>query len=230
MALARFGCVVVAVLLSVSQVPAQEIDLEELFHCDHDSFYVQGNLAGSVRSAKVVGGSDILELGFNDRDPDATLGLGGAVGFCDLCSIDSLGDFRIRKELEGMWQGSSNHSISGSDGFNPPVRFNLKVNQWTAMGNLWVDKPLTDGLFTYVGGGMGVAGTDFQFLGSTRSTTQFAYQVGGGITYQTSESCELDLGYRFLDTGDALINITGGNVRADLRAHQIMLSLRWYLW
>lgn len=229
---ARISAILIGLSSLIMQVPAEAGSLEEIFHCEHDAFYVQGNLAGSFQTLKAVGGSSDLELGFDDRAHEATLPVGGAIGFCDVYDSDLLGTFRVRKELEGMWQGRGDYTIYGSDGFNPPEAVKLNVSQWTVMGNIWLDKPIADDLLVYVGGGLGAAGTDLQLpiLAATGTSTNFAYQFGTGLTYQLTDGIELDAGYRFLDTGSTSIKLPKGGIHADLFAHQIMFSIRCYLW
>ena len=83
-------------------------------------------------------------------------------------------------------------------------------------------------------GGIGMAmhrtdKKDDLFKGKTKF--DLAWNVGGGIEYQWCKDWSLDLGYRFTDLGQARVKDKAGydgKTKADIRSHDILLSMRYY--
>ncbi len=207
--------------------------------------YVAGTVQGAFMDIE-AGGFNSQAGGFYafDSDRDDTLGLGGALGISK-----EFGSFRVRSEIEGMWyedqQGMVHGSFPGPPG---PAAFFYRSNldeNWSVMGNLWIDLYCNDYLAWYLGGGTGVSSAnlstnDTQVSGRA-SDEAFAWQVGTGLLMNISDNCELDLGYRYVDLGtietDLYVNpgIGGagnpaGSLELDRESHNIALTLRLYLY
>ncbi len=200
-------------------------------------------VAGTVQGAF----ADIDPGGFNtaggfppsDSDRDDTLGLGGAIGVSK-----DYGRFRIRSEVEGMWyEDQDNLRFGGFSGPKPTVidYFATLDENWTVMGNLWVDLYANDYLAWYIGGGLGVASANISvsdtIVAGRASDEDFAWQAGTGMLVNISDNCELDFGYRFVDFGtvETDLNLIGGgapagNFTLDRESHNIALTLRYYLY
>ena len=79
----------------------------------------------------------------------------------------------------------------------------------TIFANGYVDFDMfTDFVTPYIGGGVGVAFHDISDvkrppLSSSGSNTQFAWNVQAGLVFDVTENIALDVGYRYLDLGDA---------------------------
>ena len=122
-------------------------------------------------------------------------------------------------------------------------------NIWSTTVNVWRDFCVNDRLSVYGGGGIGAGGYDNVFTvrgpGGTidvnDSSTNFAWQVGAGATYDINCRVSLDLGYRFFSmggstaTGISNIDLGGSSFVRDefsydsqLSASELVLSLRIY--
>ena len=68
-------------------------------------------------------------------------------------------------------------------------------------------------------------------LFKAKTKFNFAWNVGGGIEYQWCQNWAVDLGYRFTDLGQARVKDKAGytgKTKADLRSHDVLLSMRYY--
>lgn len=72
-----------------------------------------------------------------------------------------------------------------------------RVRQISAMGNIWIDLPVGSGITPYAGGGLGIAGFEFDGEG----TGKFAWQVGAGIAANLSSTTALTLDFRHRQVG-----------------------------
>jgi opacity protein-like surface antigen len=176
------------------------------------------------------------EGGFpNTGDDDDSSGfLGVAVG------RQIFGDFRADLELTLRADYSvTTNSFPGPPG---PILFfyNTDVEAHTLMLNLWYDFPVREKWNLYVGAGAGVARieletNDFVVKGSD-SDTNFAFQLGGGVSYDLLKNLAIEAGYRYVNMGDAETDLStlflptpAGNYEIDdIDAHEVYIGLRWY--
>ncbi|MCL1860569.1 MAG: outer membrane beta-barrel protein [Proteobacteria bacterium] len=96
----------------------------------------------------------------------------------------------------------------------------------------------------YAGGGFGLASIkangrydEVYFVGSTysvkygaKSTTNFAWNIGGGVAYKVSEQFSLDLGYRFSGLGKAKTKVSDDGFvlkTRDVYMSQFLLGARF---
>ncbi len=76
------------------------------------------------------------------------------------------------------------------------------------------------------------------FSGSDNSETNFAWAVHAGLAYEVNDKFTVDIGYRYMDLGDA----SSGEMSAydgsssyksveldDLHSHDLMVGMRWKL-
>ena len=111
-----------------------------------------------------------------------------------------------------------------------------KTDFWAvpALMNVYATMPIASGFSLYGMGGLGMSlnRTDKKadaFKSKTKAG--FAWNVGAGIDYQWCSNWSLDLGYRFTDLGQARAKRVDGYVgktKADLRSHDVLLSMRYY--
>ena len=84
----------------------------------------------------------------------------------------------------------------------------------------------------YVMGGLGTAWNKVDGTRLTKSNDKisFAWTLGAGIGYRLSDCWGLDLGYRYVDLGEAKAKYKymAGHVKRDITSHDIMLSARYY--
>lgn len=103
---------------------------------------------------------------------------------------------------------------------------NVDVREYTAMGNLLYDLPISESWYLTVGGGAGYGWTSLDLGSSKIKSAGFTYQGIAGITYKLTNSTDLQLDYRYVTTS-GLENFDAGH-RVNLASHNTMLSLRWY--
>ena len=133
--------------------------------------------------------------------------------------------------------GLSSTTTSMTDAFHTDIKsYSLLFNGYYDLGNF-------RGFVPYVGAGIGVAYnvvddvTALWLPGAIEGDEKlsFAWQVSTGVGYQIRENMILDIGYRYLDLGDAESGrIDGGYninppVRFEtLRSHEIKVGLRYH--
>jgi opacity protein-like surface antigen len=167
----------------------------------------------------------------NDTSDEVFVG-GGAIG---IAIPRALGTLRV--ELEGRGR---NEFRGVTDSFAPPdptFFYDVEVDDcWSVMTNAWFDLPMSDRLDVYAGGGLGAGGynlvVDDTVVTGVDSVSEFAWQVGTGVNYRLSDRLVLDMGYRYLDLGEADIELTdafgasAGNYTFDVTAHELLFQLR----
>ena len=179
-----------------------------------------------------------------DTSPIGGAALGFEIPLHEVAPADwNLPEWHLRAELE--WLGGRDLGfVTGSvqDLFS-------FVNGWALMQNFWMDFPLYQPMgaligrrlrvfepmsFT-VGGGIGGAWVDGKVTDNAqygRDTTQnFAWQVGGGPSYDLTDLVTLSLHYRYLDMGKVspglFIAAFQGPFSIDLTSHEVMAGVRW---
>ena len=102
----------------------------------------------------------------------------------------------------------------------------VDVTEFTAMGNLLYDVPISERWYLTFGGGGGWNWTELD-LGSARiKSAGLTWQGIGGLTYKLSRATNLQLDYRYVAT-TGLENFDLGH-KVNLTSHNVMLSMRWY--
>ena len=147
----------------------------------------------------------------------------------------------VRAEIEYSRNGDAKKSHT-----NDGEKFDIKLKNQTLLFNAYYDFNTNTALTPYVGAGLGVArlkGTmnwveeldDGCSVGSGKSRTNFAWQIGAGIAYNLNQNVAADLGYRYIDYGKLSKSsseeydwggITISN-KIESKAHEIMLGLRY---
>lgn len=157
----------------------------------------------------------------------------------------------LRGEVAVGWRGD--RDLSGEPGFWVPPGgvagidpLHTSVESVTLMFNGYYDLGNFRGFVPYVGAGLGVSWNttdETYFTGNPFLTnrirgeteTSFAWALMAGVGYQISPRAIIDLGYRYIDLGEA----TSGTIDSagfvnppvridDLTAHEIKLGLRYH--
>lgn len=119
-------------------------------------------------------------------------------------------------------------ALGGADTSLGPVSTSATV----ALASLYWDVISIAGFTPYVGGGVGFAidTVDGPAAGTSgRNNWNFAWAVGGGVSYALGGAWSVDLGYRYLDLGAPRLADAGLATTGDLAAHQVRLGLRYML-
>jgi opacity protein-like surface antigen len=113
-----------------------------------------------------------------------------------------------------------------------------RIGATTALFNGYIDLGTWYGLTPYIGAGAGAAFariSDFQrplvpFAGATtRTQTNFAYALMGGVAWAIAPNLALDIGYRYLNIGDVKTasDAFGDLTIRNVAAHQVRVGVRW---
>lgn len=128
--------------------------------------------------------------------------------------------------------------------------YTADIESWVGLANAYIDLVTWRGVTPFVGAGIGIASVKVMGLkdvnvpnngvafGEDNTETNFAWAIHAGLSYDVSSAVTLELGYRYLNLGDA----ESGTVTAydgtdsysgveldDLHSHDLMLGMRWKL-
>jgi outer membrane protein OmpA-like peptidoglycan-associated protein len=128
--------------------------------------------------------------------PNTGFAVGGSIGY------DFVGP---RVELEGVYRSNDGSLSLVPIGFpNLTAGFN---NQQTAiMANVFYDFFAGETIVPYIGGGLGIAFVNASALGSSTSSTNFAYQGIIGVGWNINEQFRLNLDGRYYGTTSPSVN------------------------
>ena len=114
-----------------------------------------------------------------------------------------------------------------------------RIQTFTGLANAYYDIGTWWRVTPYIGAGIGLAHvrvSDYQSLTTpplsnvdTFGRTNMAWALMAGLNYQFWRNLSVDVGYRFLDQGDALTgtDASGALVLKDLQSHEVRIGLRW---
>ena len=193
---------------------------------DASALYV-GNAADPVVRGEDLGNTHLIEGG---------LGCGmGSRGFRAEMVLGMRGDRKFNGDVD---------IVVGPGPVDPPIHTHLKT--YTMMFNAYKDLGKYGNVTPYLGAGVGVAYhivDETYFTGNPNLTNRiegnrdiaFAWSLMAGIGYQLSDRAILDVGYRYLDLGEAetgrVDNAGFVNPRVeldDLASHEIKVGLRYH--
>lgn len=197
---------------------------------------------GDLNSSKWVSGPWQASVLGGDQS-DNNFGLGLALGM----DLGYYYDLPVRLELEYAYRSKAKFgegpSAVYSDGLTYTASHNFEVKAHSVMVNAFYDFNNQSVFTPYIGGGLGLAylSTDYHSrisnglsgaINTSNNDWNFAWNVGGGVTYHFSDSMALDLGYRYVDLGSAgsgssSVNNYVGSSSLDYTAHEIGLALRF---
>ncbi|MBQ9236159.1 MAG: porin family protein [Alphaproteobacteria bacterium] len=104
----------------------------------------------------------------------------------------------VRTELELNLHQEAKKTIHEVDG-----NAKIKIKNNSAFLNAYYDIDTGTKFTPYIGGGLGVARIK---VSGTKSSDEFAWQLGAGVSYAATENISVDLGYRYIDYGSHTIN------------------------
>ena len=141
--------------------------------------------------ATTLGGSQKIKL--NDGTWGAHVALGAKHGA-----------FRLETEYN---TGKTAHKKFMAGRGNDVFKVNLRTE--SILVNAYWDINLCSRFTPYVSAGAGLAKLNFRMKSEDRTMksnpSNFAWQVGAGVSYAATDSIDVDLGYRYVDTGAAYI-------------------------
>ena len=176
-----------------------------------EGLYLKGGIGASLvddSTVRVQGMSDSAEMKF-----DTGLFLGGAIGY-------DLGN-NVRLEGEVSYMTTDVDRVYG-----PGSSFDVSndVNVLSYLVNFYYDVKNQSPSTFIIGGGIGVSNVEVDNDGY--DDTVFAYQVGAGVGYATSDSVTIEVGYRYLATSNPEFEYNGIRVEAEVGSHNIYCGVR----
>ena len=193
---------------------------------ENSGWYLRGdlgyrlNVVGSVSSAIAPDPS-------NNRIDDAfAIGLGAGYKWSWFRS-----DLTVDYAFPASYHGDT-------PGYSPD--FSAKFQSLTALGNVYFDLGTWSGITPYFGAGVGgayVRSTSFSSASSptsavSRDQWNFAWAAMAGFSYCFTPNLLVDIGYRYLDQGQATTGLTSAGDQLSLKnltAHEIRAGVRWAL-
>lgn len=173
----------------------------------------------------------------------ADVGVGAGYKFNDYLRTDVTLDYETPAKFKGSFYCVSGPCGGGS--WNDSER--VKITAYSALANVYADLGDFHGLKPYIGAG---AGASYLRTSGVKSGVidldgtapdgagkwNFAWALMAGVEYPINERLSLDLGYRYLNLGDAqtgsATDISGHVTRIDykdIQAHEVRVGLRYYL-
>ncbi len=223
-----------------------------------EGFYVSGKIFASQQGhwaepslSMDTGGKLAKSYSFYDT----ALGLAIAAGYDFYPRFDVPIRMDLEYALRTTVQGQGSYDLTPFE-INESLELNSYINVQTLMLNLYYDFYNSTRFTPYVTAGVGMAFVDSSFflssdadflsaghsidigLGKSKSLTNFAWQVGAGVSVALSPHASLDLGYRFLSLGNMDYDVAslsnaglGGTVQLQTKglgvAHEVGLGLRY---
>jgi opacity protein-like surface antigen len=204
---------------------------------------LMANLALADDGAYVgLGAGSVIGAGYNAINARGAASIGTYTGYV----LSLVGGYRfsapnLRTEVEVSYR-STDCSYIKTPAPNP-VKLNGAIRTIGATANLWYDvHQFKLAVVPYLGGGLGIAsfgisdaslvvsganGPNNQLF-NKESTLGFAYQIGGGVSYDVSRHVSIDAGYRYYAVNRTkLTSSTGGVFDLSGANHNAMIMARW---
>ena len=185
--------------------------------------YLSGKLGFSLMGASditntstVAGGVGMTGAGTTragvtkESTSDTVMPIGGAIGY-----NWAKHGISLRTEMEFLYR--TNLGYEANPTFTnswSPTKLTSKMTSKTVLFNGYYDFTNTTKFTPFVGGGIGFSMNNTKTNGSltngtspaegTKSKTDFAWNVGGGVAYNLTEHIILDVTYRYADLGKAV--------------------------
>jgi opacity protein-like surface antigen len=255
------GAAVSAAILAISFVPAQAADLGYGSVKDIPppppsgrAWYLKGTIG--MKNAE-PGGININEPEYDDSftthhediKSTALYGFGIGVEHSRWLRFDLTGEYRGKQLF--LAQDSYNRNGCAAPGDCGTNEYTADLESWLGLANVYIDVGNWRGITPYVGAGIGLASIDVQgfkdvnvpnnsvFYGDKdNSTTNFAWALYAGISYDITPQFTLDFAYRYTDLGDAKSGRAtaydgsssySGLEIEDITSHDLLVSARYRL-
>lgn len=197
--------------------------------------------------------SGIFTVHHKDIKSSSFYGFGIGVEHSRWLRFDITGEYRGKQ----LFVAQDSYNNGGGCGVGVPGQncgtneYMADLESWLGLANVYIDITTWRGITPYVGAGIGIASIDVQgfkdvnvpagsvFYGNAdNSTTNFAWALYAGLSYDVTAQFTLDLAYRYTDLGDATTGVAtaydgsssyrGLEIR-DITSHDLMLSARYRL-
>ena len=153
-----------------------------------------------------------------NEDLEDTFFIEGGLG----CNVWS--NFRIDGILGYRGEADMDEAFGGLDG---------NVSTFYGFLNLYYDVFTWGRVTPYVGGGIGFAHHSINDISlpatvAEGENTEFAWNLQGGVAVAVTHNLSLDVGYRYVDWGDAESGADPDTLNVDdINSHDVRVGLRW---
>ena len=132
----------------------------------------------------------------------------------------------VRTELELNIKQDAEKKVSDEFGTTK-----AKMENNSVMLNAYYDIDTGTKLTPYVGACIGMARLKGSIKGDdanvSKSKTNFAWQVGAGVSYAMTDNLALDAGYRYTDADEVNVKNDGSNNKFEAKSHEFLLGARY---
>ncbi len=199
-------------------------------------WYLRGDASFSNYTKPKVSYANIE---YSGEKIESAWGVGGGFGykFLNWLRADVTLDYRFPATFRGRTDVPGFYSLERA-----------RVNSYSALLNGYLDLGTWSGITPYIGAGIGAGGarmesyvgTNYTAAGALVNQVQFyakernqlAWALMAGVAVDVGSSFALDLGYRYLNIGDAssIPDVLGNSVRfKDLNLHEFRIGLRYMI-
>jgi len=258
------GAAVSAAMLAASPVPASAADfgygsVKDIPPAPSGrAWYLKGTIGmknpepGSIYSESFEDGG--FTVHHHDIKSTALFGLGIGVEHSRWLRFDLTGEYRGKQLF--VAQDSYYRPPCTGGGIDPGENcgsneYTADLESWLGLFNAYVDLGTWHGVTPYVGGGIGLASVTVMgykdvnvpansvyYGDKDKTTTNFAWALYAGLSYDVTDQFTVDLGYRYTDLGtvktgsatsyDRLETHSGLEIR-DIVSHDLLFSARYRL-
>ena len=163
---------------------------------------------------------------FLQQDVDDGWSIGGGIGYYLMRGfrIDATLDYRMDNDFSALLPAPA---------VLPDAAFTGEIDSLVGLVNFYYDLDMGSRITPYVGAGLGFARHSASGDDIKGSDTTFAWALMAGADIDLKSGWKLDVGYRYLDMGEAKFDDRKKGVPAkdfvldDLEAHEIRVGLRY---
>jgi opacity protein-like surface antigen len=206
-----------------------------------------GNANGDMWHPSYESGNFTIQHEEMKTSPLAGIGIG--MEYNRWLRLDVTGEYRGRFVFFG--QDKYINGPCGTSGNCGTNEVTADIEAWVGLANAYIDLTTWRGLTPYIGGGVGFASVGVNGLkdvnvpnngvayADDKTTTNFAWALYAGVSFDVTPQLTMDFGYRYLDMGSAssgtLRRYDGSGCQCtafdieDIASHDILFSARYQL-
>ncbi|WP_237154486.1 outer membrane protein [Oryzibacter oryziterrae] len=176
------------------------------------------------------------------------VGIGAGYQFNDYLRADVTLDYETPAKFDGNLYcpgGCPDGAPNGSNNLGYSIE-SAKITSWSALANVYADLAHMNGFTPYIGAGAGISYLETSGIQSDSNPgvkypgagkTNFAWALMAGVSYALTDQLSLDLGYRYLNLGDAQSGVIEDGVTDNphsarlkydnIDAHEVRLGVRY---
>ena len=202
---------------SLKDDPYLEVD-------DHQrGWYLRGDIGGSFFDDYTMTHSNAAK--FILEDINDSFNFGGGIGY------NLMRGFRIDFTLD--YRADTDLFAQLDSGTVPTNQFTGEMSSLVGLANVYYDLDMGHRITPYIGVGIGFAALSMDGDDSDDSDATFAWAIMAGVDIDLRANWKLDVGYRYLNMGDASFDDRKTPGRSfeveDLEAHEFRVGLRYQL-